>query len=413
MKRFTILGIILVCFAALCFGQRSPRDALRRTRSPQKIVQLTEPMLTGSIAFEDALARRKDVSLFANKPLKFTEIGQLAWASQGITESQRDLQAAAQSAGELFPIELYFATEEGLFKYRPIEHNLEQTSDQDVRNNLAALTSTSMQETVATAGCDIIVAGSIRRLVNQLRTKARTYTLLEAGQVTQNILLQAVSLDLGAIKIMDFNSQEVGRTCRISRGLEPLCIISVGYPLEQAVTEAQEGTGPRKAVLIVASENFQDVELFETKRVLDTAAIQTIIASTRIGVIRGALGNIAEANILVGQLRLENYDAIIFIGGLGAVEYVANPAALNLAREAVRQRKILAAIGTAPTILANAGVLSGIRATSFLSESNRLILAGALYTGAPTEEDRSIITASGPAASIQFGRAIADALTGR
>lgn len=404
MKRFTILGIILVCFAALCFGQR-------RTRSPQKIVQLTEPMLTGSITFEEALAGRKDVSLFANKPLKFTEIGQLAWASQGIMESQRDLQAAAQSAGELFPIELYFATEEGLFKYRPVEHNLEQTSDQDVRSNLAV--ATSMQETVATAGCDIIVAGAIRRLVSQMRTKARTYTLLEAGHVTQNILLQAVSLDLGAIKIIDFNSKDVGRTCRISRGLEPLCIISVGYPLEQAVTEAQEGIGPRKAALIVASENFLDEELFETKRVLDTAGIQTVIASTRMGVIRGALGNIAEANILVGQLRLEDYDAIIFIGGLGAAEYVANPAALNLAREAVRQRKILAAIGTAPTILANAGVLSGIRATSFLSERNRLILAGALYTGAPTEEDRSIITASGPAASIQFGRVIADALTGR
>ena len=115
----------------------------------------------------------------------------------------------------------------------------------------------------------------------------------------------------------------------------------------------------------------------------------------------------------MGQLRVEDYDAIIFIGGPGAIEYVANPAALDLAREAVRQRKVLAAIDTAPTILANAGVLRGVRATSFLSERNILIQAGAIYTGIDVEQDRLIITSSGPAASILFGRAVADVLAGR
>ena len=74
---------------------------------------------------------------------------------------------------------------------------------------------------------------------------------------------------------------------------------------------------------------------------------------------------------------------------------------------------LIAAISVANTILANAGVLTGIRATSFLSERGRLIQAGAVYTGIPVEQDRLIITATGPVASIQFGRAIADALTGR
>jgi len=269
-------------------------------------------------------------------------------------------------------------------------------------------------ESVATAGCDIIVAGSVRKLTSQFRTKARTYMLLEAGHIAQNIQLQAVCLDLGSVTIGGFNTKDVSRICRLPRGLEPLYIICVGHPIEQAAAEAlQEGTGAKRAVLIVASQNFRDEELFETKRALDAAAVQTVIASTRIGIIRGALGNIAEANILVGQLRIEDYDAIIFIGGPGAIEYVANPAALNLAREAVRQRKILAAIDTAPTILANAGVLFGVRATSFLSERNRLIQAGAVYTGIPVEQDRLIITGSGPMASIQFGRAVADALTGR
>lgn len=404
MKRLTLLVIILICFVTLSFGQR-------RSRTPQKIVRLTKPQLTGTVSLEEALAKRRSVRLFANKPLESDQISQLAWAGQGITEKQRGLRTAP-SAGETYPIELYFATEEGVFVYRPAEHSLEQTSDRDIRGSLA--TAASMQESVAMAGCDIIVAGSVRKLTTQFRNKARTFMLLEAGHVAQNILLQATCLGLGSVPVGSFTStKEVSRACRLPAGYEPLYIICVGQTVEQAaeeVLEDQEGTTSKRAALIVPSQNFRDEELFETKRVLDSAGIQTVIASTRIGIIRSTLGNIAEANMLIGQMRINDYDAIIFIGGIGAAEYVANPFALNLAREAIRNNKILAAIGTAPTILANAGVLTGVRTTSLLTERNTLVLAGALYTGIPVEQDRSIITAVGPAAALQFGSVIAEAL---
>ena len=407
MKRLTILGIILICFATLCLGQR-------RTRAPQKIVRLTKPNLTGTVSFEEALAKRRSVRLFANKPLESEQISQLAWAGQGITEKQRGLRTAP-SAGDTYPIDLYFATEEGLFVYRPAEHSLEQTSDKDVRGSLA--TAASMQQSVAMAGCDIIVAGSVRKLSTQFRNKARTFMLLEAGHVAQNILLQAACLDLGSVPVGSFTSaKQVSRACRLPPGFEPVYIICVGHTIEQAAAETstnQEGTGAKRAALIVASQNYGDVELFETKRALDAAGIQSVIASTTIGIIRGTLGGIAEANVLIGQLKIDDYDAIIFIGGLGAAEYAVNPIALNLAREAVRNRRILAAIGTAPTILANAGVLNGVRTTSLLSERSRLVLAGALHTGTPVEEDRWIITGRDPGAAMQFGRNIADALVGK
>ena len=407
MKRLTILGIILICFATLCLGQR-------RTRAPRKIVRLTKPKLTGIVSFEEALAKRRSVRLFANTPLEYEQISQLAWAGQGITEKQRGLRTAP-SAGEAYPIDLYFATEEGLFVYRPAEHSLEQTSENDIRANLA--TAASMQQSVAMAGCDIIVAGSSRKLSVQFRNKARSFMLLEAGHVAQNILLQATCMGLGSVPVGSFTSaREVSRTCRLPAGYEAIYIICVGHTMEQAaaeVTTDQEGVGVKKAALIVPSRNYGDVELFETKRALDAAGIQSVIASTTIGIIYGTLGGIAEADYLIGQLRIDDYDAIIFIGGIGAAEYVVNPIALNLAREAVRNRRILAAIGTAPTILANAGVLNGVRTTSLLSERGRLVLAGALYTGNPVEEDRLIITGRDPGAAIQFGRNIADALIGR
>ena len=410
MKRLTILTIILAGFAIVCLGQYRSRISSRKP--VLKIVQLAEPRLTGPVSFEQALARRRSVRQFTNQPLKFAQIGQLAWAGQGITEPQKGLRTAP-SAGAIYPIELYFATPEGLFVYRPDQHSLEETLNQDVRGRLGA---------VANAPCDIIVAGSVRKLAAKFRKEAKKYMLLEAGHIAQNIQLQAVCLGLGSVTVGGFDIRSVSKVCKLPKNLEPLYIICVGYPAGQAVPEGgkeekearkTELPKAKRAVLITARENFRDEELFETRRVLDAAGVETVIASTKIGPIRGMLGNIAEATILVNQVRVDDYDAIIFVGGLGAAEYFDNPVALNIAREAAHKRKVLAAICIAPTILANAGVLNGVRATSFLSERERLQQAGAIYTGVPVERAGLIITGSGPMAAVLFGQAIADALAGR
>jgi len=377
------------------------------------IIQLTDPNLKGPVSLEEALSRRRSVRQFSSELLKRSQISQLAWAGQGITEPQRGLRTAP-SAGAIYPIELLFAMPEGLFVYRPADHSLMQLGDQDIRNNLA--TAASMAESVAGAGCDIIVAGAVRKLTDRYKDKARTYMHMEAGHIAQNIQLQAVCLGLGSVTVGGFDTKGVRKVCNLRRDLEPLYIISVGYPVGDSTTDTaadQAGAAGKRAALIIGSQDFRDEELFETKRVLDAAQVQTVIASTKIGTIRGTLGNVAEASIPVNRLQVDDYDAIIFIGGPGAVEYVRSPATTNIIRETVRKGKVLAAIGVAPSILANANVLAGIRATSFLSEQDVLVQAGAIYTGFPVERERMIITATGPPAALQFGRAIVEALAGR
>jgi SagB-type dehydrogenase family enzyme len=402
MKRLSILAIVLVCFATLGLGQR-------RTRiSPQEVIQLTDPNLTGTLTFEEVLAKRRTVHQFSTEALKRSQIGQLAWAGQGVTDPQRGLRTAP-SAGAMYPIELFFATAEGVYSYRPADHSLVQTSQQDIRSNLARATTTP--EPIVAAGCSIIVTGSTRKLTSRFGKNSRTFVALEAGHVAQNIQLQAVCLGLGSVAIGGLDTTAVRKVCRMSRDTEPLYVICVGYPVGEGSAEGQTASGGKRAAFIVESVNFRDDELFAARRVLDAAQIQTIVASTKTGIVRGALGGIVDAQVLVSQLRVEDYDAIIFISGPG--EYLANPSALDIARKTVRQGKVLGAIGVAPTILASAGVLDGIRATAYLTEQSRLMQAGAFYTGLPVERERLIITATGPTAAIQFGRAIADALTVR
>jgi len=400
MKRITILLIITILFASPCPG-------VRRTRqSSRKIIQLTDPNTTGDVSLEEALARRRSVRQFSTKDLKRTQIGQLAWAGQGVTDEQRGFRTAP-SAQALYPMELYIATNDGLYTYQPKEHSLAELSDQDIRSQLARATMTP--EPVATAPCSIIIAGSSREIAARVGNKARTFVAMEAGHIAQNIHLQAVTMGLGSVAIGGLDSAAVRRVCNMSRGLEPLYVIPVGYPVGAATEKGQVAAGAKRAALIIPSANFRDDELFTTKRMLDAAQIETVIASTKLGMLRGALGGMAEARVLVDQLNVDNYDAIIFISG--PPEYVGNPVAINLVREAVRKGKVVAAIGVAPTILASADVLTGIRATAFLSERDRLVQAGAMYTGLPVERERLIITATGATAARPFGRMIAEALT--
>jgi len=408
MKRLVILVLALAVLVVPSYGRRRSRVVTAR-----KIIQLTEPDTKGTITLEQALAKRRTVSQFTNEALKPSQISQLAWAGQGITEPQQGLRTAP-TIGGLFPIELIVATQEGVFAYNPTEHRLEQISDQDVRIPLAG--ATAMPESVAGAACNIILTGSIRRVSERFPDKARTYLHLESGHIAQNIQLQAAALDLGSVAVAGFNTASVRKACRLARNLDPLYIICVGHPATEGTVDSdmgQIGAAGKKAALIIASQNFQDEELFGTKRVLDAAQMQTVIASTRRGTKRGALGNLAEATIPIDRLKVQEYDAVIFIGGVGAAEYVTSPTAVNVARETVRNGKVLAAIGVAPTILANAGVLAGIRATSFLSERAALLQANAIYTGNPVERDRFIVTATGPAAVVPFGRVIVEAVAGR
>ena len=434
ITKWSMAAIILAAIVAVCPGQRSRQDPFRQSRlAPIRIIQLPEPKLTSSISFEQALLKRQIAPRFTGQPLKFEQIGQLAWASYGITKSVSDASPAGRirplpglqqnsNPMESYPISLYLATLEGVYLYNPNEHRLRQTSEQDVR---AALARAAVNpEAVATAGCDIIITGSMRNSAGRANNKVRKFILLQAGQIAQNIQLQTATLELAYMPVADFDARSVSRICSIAKNLEPLCIICVGYPAMQTPTAAspmpagtalrgQDATRPKTAVLIVGRENFHDMELFETMRILGSAGVQTVIASSQTGVIRGMLGGVAEARIVLNQLRIDDYDAIVFIGGLGARQYFDNPAALDIARAAAAKGKVLAAISIAPTILANAGVLRGVRATSFPSEQAALQQAGAIYTNTPVERDRQIITATGPIAVAQFAGAIIEALAGR
>lgn len=170
------------------------------------------------------------------------------------------------------------------------------------------------------------------------------------------------------------------------------------------------GINGKKVVMIIANKNFRDEELLHTKAVLEGQGAKVTVASSSMNTAKGMLGATADPDVLYNQVKVQDYDAVVFVGGSGATEYWNDPTAHSIAKACVNNSKILGAICIAPVTLANAGLLSGKKATVWSSEVDKLKAKGADYTGTDVEEDGQIITADGPTSARKFGNALAKAL---
>lgn len=172
----------------------------------------------------------------------------------------------------------------------------------------------------------------------------------------------------------------------------------------------------KKIAMLIAFRDFRDAEYFAPKRVLERAGAEIKTASNKMGLALGAEGGDVRVDFLIKDLNPAEFDAIVFVGGSGCLGALDNEDSYRLAKEAVSQNKVLAAICVSSVILAKADVLKGKRATVWSSEADKqpikiLIENGAIYIPRPVITDGKIITAEGPTVAEEFGEAIVKVLT--
>ena len=168
----------------------------------------------------------------------------------------------------------------------------------------------------------------------------------------------------------------------------------------------------KKIALIIASRDFRDEEYFFAKQDLEDEGAQVVTVSSVAGSAMGKEGGEVKVDVLLKDLKVDDYDAILFIGGPGAYNYFDNPTCHQIAKDAVEKGKVLGAICSAPAILAKAGVLDGKKATVWSSNIDKSLVKilqnnGAEYaSGLVVVTDGRIVTADGPEATHDFARAI-------
>jgi SagB-type dehydrogenase family enzyme len=207
-----------------------PYAVWSRVYGETEMITLPAPQKDGAVSVEAALNKRRSVRFFKDTPLALQSVSQLLWAAQGITD-KRGFRTAP-SAGALYPLELYLfagkadGLEPGIYHYRPSDHSLLFITEGDFRETLcrAAL----RQDAICQAPAVFLIAGVPEKTTGKYGERGIRYVHLEAGHVAQNILLQAVSLDLGGVAIGAFSDHEVNNLLKMDKGRVPLYIVPVG-----------------------------------------------------------------------------------------------------------------------------------------------------------------------------------------
>lgn len=164
-----------------------------------------------------------------------------------------------------------------------------------------------------------------------------------------------------------------------------------------------------KILLVIASHGFQHIEYRVPKQLLEEAGFVVVTASDQDGVAIGKDGSEQAVDVELSQVDPKNYDALYFIGGPGALECLDNQESYRILNETMLLQKPYGAICVSPRILAKANVLIGKRATGWDNDGE---LAGIFannnveYIRQAVVQDGNVITANGPEAAAEFGKAI-------
>lgn len=161
-----------------------------------------------------------------------------------------------------------------------------------------------------------------------------------------------------------------------------------------------------KVLIVIAPKNFRDEEYFEPKQIIEAAGHLTTTVSTVTGEIIGSHGKTAIAEVMIKDINVNEFDAVLFVGGQGSYVYDTNKIVHNVAQQFYKQGKLVTAICHAPIILAKAGLLKEENATVFSGDSKELANLGVNYQNQPVVIGNNIITADGPQSAEMFGEAI-------
>ena len=229
-----VIAIVLVVAIAVTFPVFvTHKPAVEKNVMPRievgERIKLPAPGYMSDTSVEEALSKRRSIRTYSGEELSIEEVSQLLWAAQGITGKGR----TAPSAGALYPLELYLVVgdveglDKGVYKYRPVEHELEKVVDGDKREELAE--AAGGQECVKDAAIDIVFTAVYERTTWKYGERGIRYVHMEAGHAAQNMYLQAVSLDLGTVVIGAFIDDRVKDLVNAEEQEVPLYIMPVGW----------------------------------------------------------------------------------------------------------------------------------------------------------------------------------------
>jgi SagB-type dehydrogenase family enzyme len=180
-----------------------------------EIIKLPKPEYRG-ISLEEAIEKRRSLRNYSGKPVTVFQLSQLLFSAQGTTGKMYGQPLrTTPSAGALYPFEIYVIAnnvenlKQGIYHYGVLNHTLELVKSGDFRKEI---TSAGLkQEMLGDSDVVFVLSAIFDRTRHKYGERGFRYVYIEAGHISQNIYLQAVSLGLGSVSIGAFLDDEVNK----------------------------------------------------------------------------------------------------------------------------------------------------------------------------------------------------------
>ncbi|MBC7714554.1 MAG: type 1 glutamine amidotransferase [Rhizobacter sp.] len=156
-----------------------------------------------------------------------------------------------------------------------------------------------------------------------------------------------------------------------------------------------------KKIAILATDGFEESELFEPKKALEDAGAKVAIISLKSGDIKAwkhtDWGKKIHVDAVVGDSKSSQFDGLMIPGG------VMNPDKLRMDKKAVEfvksfvtEGKPIASICHGPQVLIETGMTKGKKLTSWASLKTDLINSGADWVDEEVVLDHGLVTSRSP-----------------
>jgi SagB-type dehydrogenase family enzyme len=196
-------------------------------------IRLPPPPHKGTLSLEEAIARRRSIRDFTPEPVSLSQLSQILWAAQGISDTLREFRTVP-SAGATYPLEVFVVcggngvegVADGIYHYNVAQHSLVLHHKGDVRLELAR--AALEEQFIYQAPVDIVICALYQRITPRYGGRAERYVHMEVGHAGQNIYLQAVALGLATVAVGAFHDEEVREVLRLDKQYKPLYIMPVG-----------------------------------------------------------------------------------------------------------------------------------------------------------------------------------------
>ncbi len=165
----------------------------------------------------------------------------------------------------------------------------------------------------------------------------------------------------------------------------------------------------KSIAIIIAHIGYQPIEYGVPKKIFQEAGYKVVTVSDKGGKAQATDGSKTDVDVELSKLNSDDYEAIVFVGGGGALDHLDNDISYRIIQKAVMADKVVAAICIAPRILAKAGALVTHRATGWDEDGllkDIFDKHAAIYEKAGVVKDKRIVTARGPLEAEKFAHAV-------